>query len=283
MDPEQTFSFGRNWQAFLTSLDEGRVTIAEQSLVNFLGFSDLKGKSFLDIGCGSGLFSYAAMKLGAERIVSFDLDEFSVQCCRYLHDRAQQPSHWEIRQGSILDKDLLSGLGKFDIVYAWGVLHHTGKMWEAVGNAAALVKPEGYYYLALYNKIVGRGGSPAWIHAFWLNVKRLYNAYPAVGKYILEPLAMGAYLAMVLAKGENPVTHLRDYRTNRGMSWRTDARDWMGGYPYEFATVEEVFKFVRGKFPDFNLLNIQTTSGHGLNWYLFRRTGEACLTSVEKP
>jgi hypothetical protein len=56
------------------------------------------------------------------------------------------------------------------------------------------------------------------------------------------------------------------------MSWRTDATDWLGGYPYEFATVEEVFRFVRNEFPDFNLINLKVTGGRGLNWYLFQKT-----------
>jgi len=271
MDQHQTFAFGRNWQLFLQSIDEERIAIAQASLTEFLGLPDLRGKSFLDLGCGSGLFSYAAYKLEAERIVSFDLDPFSVECCKFLHQKAKQPPHWEVRTGSILDEGFVSSLGTFDVVYAWGVLHHTGKMWDAIGNAARLVNPGGYFYVALYNKITGRNGSASWIHSFWLKVKRLYNAHPALGLYVFEPLAMSAYLAMVVAKRENPVTHVKNYRSNRGMSWRTDAKDWLGGYPYEFATVEEVFTFVKRRFPDYNLLNVKTTGGRGLNWYLFQR------------
>lgn len=271
MEHKQTFSFGRNWQTFLKSFDDERVKIAELSLTEFLGLHDLSGKTFLDIGCGSGLFSYAAFKLGAKRIVSFDLDPFSVECCKYLRDKGFNPAHWDIYEGSVLDQDFLSGLGTFDIVYSWGVLHHTGKMWDAIERSAALVNPGGYYYIAIYNKILARTGSTSWIHPFWLKVKTLYNTYPIVGTYILEPLAMCAYLAMVIARGENPVTHIRNYRSHRGMSWRTDATDWLGGYPYEFATVEEVFKFIKSKFPHFTLENIKVTSGRGLNWYLFKR------------
>ncbi len=271
MEKEQTFSFGRNWQSFLRSIDDGRVSIAEASLTEFLNLPDLRGKSFLDIGCGSGLFSYAACRLGADRIVSFDLDPFSVECCKFMRNKVSESAEWEILSGSILDEGFVSNLGTFDVVYAWGVLHHTGRMWDAIANAAQLVNPGGYLYLALYNKITGRSGSASWIHSFWLKVKRLYNANPTIGVYVLEPLAMSAYLAMVLAKRENPVTHLKNYRSNRGMSWHTDARDWLGGYLYEFATVEEVFTYVRKKFPEFNLLNLKATGGRGLNWYLFQR------------
>jgi SAM-dependent methyltransferase len=271
MEDNQMFAFGRNWQLFLRSIDDERVAVARQSLTEFMDLPDLKGKTFLDVGCGSGLFSYAAFTLAAERIVSFDLDPFSVECCRYMRSKANELDRWDVLSGSILDEAFIATLGTFDVVYAWGVLHHTGRMWDAIAHAARLVKPGGYLYLALYNKVAGRNGSASWIHSFWLSVKKLYNAYPKVGMYVLEPLAMSAYVAMVLARGENPVTHVQNYRSNRGMSWHTDARDWLGGYPYEFATVEEVFTFVKREFPDFNLVNLKTTSGRGLNWFLFQR------------
>jgi 2-polyprenyl-6-hydroxyphenyl methylase/3-demethylubiquinone-9 3-methyltransferase len=272
MNLDRTFSFGRNWQNYLRSFDEERLRIAETSLTEFTHLGDLKGRSFVDIGCGSGLFSYAAFRLGAERIVSFDVDPDSVECCSQLRASAGRPANWMICHGSVLDSGFLTDLGTFDIVYSWGVLHHTGSMWKAIANSAGLVNPGGLYYIALYNKILSRRGSTSWIHPFWLKVKRLYNASPLVGRYVLEPLAMAAYLAMVIARGENPITHVKNYKSHRGMSWRTDATDWLGGYPYEFATVEEVFKFLRSNFPDFGLENIKVTSGRGLNWYLFRRS-----------
>jgi 2-polyprenyl-3-methyl-5-hydroxy-6-metoxy-1,4-benzoquinol methylase len=271
MGKDPAFAFGRNWQDFLRTFDDERVRIAEVSLTEFLGTTDLQGKSFLDIGCGSGLFSSAAFALRADRIVSFDVDPQSVACCRSLREKAGSPANWTVLEGSVLDGDFMAGLGTFDVVYSWGVLHHTGSMWQAVERAAALVKPQGYYYIALYSKILGRNGSASWIHGFWLGVKRFYNAHPLVAKSVMLPLAMSAYLAMVAAKGENPMRHVRRYKSHRGMSWKTDAIDWLGGYPYEFATVEEVFRFVKNTFPEFNLVNLKVTGGRGLNWYLFRR------------
>lgn len=152
MNQNRTFAFGKNWQRFLTSLDEDRVRRAEESLTEFMNLPDLHGMSFLDIGCGSGLFSQAALNLGVDRIVSFDADPFSVECCKYLQARANSPEHWEIHQGSVLDRDFLGSLGTFDIVYAWGVLHHTGKMWEAIGNSAELIAPGGFYYTRFTTK-----------------------------------------------------------------------------------------------------------------------------------
>jgi 2-polyprenyl-6-hydroxyphenyl methylase/3-demethylubiquinone-9 3-methyltransferase len=268
---EVDFSFGRNWRLFLKRFDAQRAAIAESSLLEFMEVEDLAGKSFLDIGCGSGLFSYAAHRLGASRVVSFDIDPECVACCRELRAKADNPGNWEIDHGSVLDEGFLSGLGSFDIVYSWGVLHHTGEMWRAIENSLSPVKPGGLHYIALYNRILARDGSTASVHSFWTTVKKIYNSHPLIGTCLLEPPAMAAYLAIVMARGENPVKHVRNYRSHRGMSWRTDATDWLGGYPYEFATVEEVFRFVRSKRPDFNLVNLKVTSGRGLNWYLFQR------------
>jgi len=261
-----TFSFGRNWRDFMRSLNEERFREAERSLVDFLRLDNLQGLSFLDIGCGSGLFSYAAFRLGAAGVVSFDADPFSVECCRHLYGKANSPDNWEIYDGSVLDADFLSGLGRFDIVYSWGVLHHTGRMWEAIRNSAKLVKKGGYYYIALYRKTSGMFGS-----GFWLKVKEFYNFLPPAGKWFLEVMYMAAYFAVNFIRLKNPLAQVRNYRSARGMNWRRDVTDWLGGYPYEFASKKEVLDFMRKNFPSFKPVNaITAPSALANNWYLFR-------------
>ena len=147
---EQKFSFGENWQRFLESLDQDRIKIAAQSLIEFLDIPDLHGKSFIDIGCGSGLFSYAAFQLGAERIVSFDVDPFSVQCCKHLHNLADSPAKWEIFEGSVLEKPFISSLGNFDIVYSWG---GTAPHRKDVGIHIEFVWTRGAQWLLLHSLI----------------------------------------------------------------------------------------------------------------------------------
>ena len=98
----------------------------------FLGKEDLDNKTFLDIGCGSGIHSLAAFLSGAKLIVSFDYDPQSVAATRILHRKAGEPKNWKIMQGSVLDEEFLRTLGHFDFVYSWGVLHHTGQMWQAI-------------------------------------------------------------------------------------------------------------------------------------------------------
>ncbi|MEW6352062.1 MAG: class I SAM-dependent methyltransferase [Thermodesulfobacteriota bacterium] len=264
------FPFGANWRRFLESFDEERLSRAKDSLTEFLRVDDLEGKSFVDIGCGSGLFSYAAHELGAAQVLSFDVDRACVECCTRLRARAGNPDTWEIREGSILDEAFVFGLGRFDLVYSWGVLHHTGRMWDAIEKAATLVKPQGLFYIALYNRLLDRQGDTSLIHGFWTSVKRIYNAHPWFGRLGMEPLAMAAYLFLTAARGQNPIRHVRSYKSDRGMDWHTDARDWLGGYPYEFATRDEVVSFVTSRFPDMVLVNLKPTTGRGLNWFLLR-------------
>ncbi len=260
------FPFGKNWQQFLASIGEEQIAQACESLKRFMEVSNLEGKTFVDIGCGSGLFSYAAFLLGARQIVSLDVDPFSVACARYFYEKAGRPAHWTIHRGSVLDAKFLSKLGTFDIVYSWGVLHHTGKMWQAVENSAKLVSSKGLYYIALYNKVEGRFGS-----RMWVKIKRLYNVSPRPVKWMIEWVyILIRHVGRNMLRLRNPFKVLKSFGSGRGMRWKTDMIDWLGGYPYEYATVEEVFTFMKQLFPSFTLINIKTEPRLGNNWFLFR-------------
>lgn len=257
-----SFSFGKNWQTFVEQhLTPERVAIAKEHLARFLERDNLHGCSFLDIGCGSGLSSLAAHELGAERIVSFDLDPFSVVSTRHLWELAGKPAHWTVEEGSILDADFLRHVEKADVVYSWGVLHHTGQMWHAIANAAGLMSRCGQLYLGLY---VTTSKS-----AYWTKIKQRYNQASPSKKRVMEYWYLAWHVwARQLARGQNPIKKMREYQQQRGMAYMTDIRDWLGGYPYEHASIEEVVRFAR-KTLSLELLNLAT--GQAVIEYLFAK------------
>ncbi|MDO9465203.1 MAG: class I SAM-dependent methyltransferase [bacterium] len=255
MQEKITFSFGKNWQNFLISLSEDKFRNAKLSLTEFLGLENMQGKSFLDVGCGSGLFSYAAFSLGADKIVSFDLDTFSVECCRHLRKKANNPENWEVFEGSVVNNDFISRLGKFDIVYAWGVLHHTGRMWEAINSATDLVKLNGLFGIAIYNQTL--------MSNFWLKYKRLYNKSRRIKKSIMVWIIFLPRVLARLIKFKHP------FKEKRGMSIYYDAVDWAGGFPYEFAPYKEVCSYIESR--GFDLLKCNRTNSIGCNEFLFKR------------
>lgn len=263
------FSFGRNWKHFLKRcLTPERIEIATAQTREALGLDTLRGLTFLDIGCGSGLFSYAAHSLNAERVTSFDIDPDSVRCCLEMRARAGNPENWTVFDGSILDTELLQQLPQADIVYSWGVLHHTGDMWQAIRNAAKLVKPGGRFLIAIYNNLeydtlTGLRGSRG-----WLKLKRFYNNSGGLIRRCMECTMASKDILKFLITLNNPFTAIRRYEEQRGMSWWHDIVDWLGGYPYEFASVSEVFNFCHREF-GMELQWLQTNSSIGCNEFVF--------------
>jgi len=260
------FGFGENWTRFLSVLNEERIIEAEKSLKHMLELTDLTSKSFLDIGSGSGLFSLAARRLGA-RVYSFDYDPQSVACTNelkrlYFND----DSNWIIEEGNVLDDNCINSLGQYDVVYSWGVLHHTGRMWTALDNAAGLVKPGGALFISIYND-QGRTS------LLWTKIKRMYNHSSLVTRNLILLFCClrlwGPTTIRDILKGR-PFSTWRNYEDNRGMSPWHDIVDWVGGYPFEVAKPEEIFDFFRNK--GFCLTKLKTCAGGlGCNEFVFRK------------
>jgi 2-polyprenyl-6-hydroxyphenyl methylase/3-demethylubiquinone-9 3-methyltransferase len=266
--PEHTrFGFGKNWQRYALLVDEERIAEAAQSLKTMLGCESLHGKSFLDIGSGSGLFSLAALRLGA-RVVSFDYDAHSVECTAALQKKFNPDTHdWAIHQGSVLDTDFATSLGLFDVVYSWGVLHHTGNMWQALDNARLPLKNDGRLFIALYNDQGIRS-------LIWKAVKRLYCS-SAFGRAAVVaaciPALTAAATVLDVCRGTSPLARYREYkRKNRGMSVYYDWIDWLGGYPFEVAKPEQVIAFYKKK--GLTLQTLKTTKSWGNNEFVFAMT-----------
>lgn len=246
--PRAGFSFGRNWEDYLRrALTPERVEHATRRTCALLGLERLDGLSFLDVGCGSGLFSLVAHRLGAARVLSFDVDERSVACCRELRARAGEPAGWEVARGSILDAAFVAALPRCDVVYAWGVLHHTGDLWGAIEAAASRVAPGGLFALAVYNRVehsfLGalRGSRGA------LLLKRAYRGGGWAGRRAIEACWVCRDVVKWLVRLRNPLVEIRHYAEQRGMSWWHDVRDWLGGYPYECASAGELFEYCHGR------------------------------------
>jgi 2-polyprenyl-3-methyl-5-hydroxy-6-metoxy-1,4-benzoquinol methylase len=264
----QRFEFGKNWASFLKTVDDQRIEEAKKSLTAMLDAIDLQGKTFLDVGCGSGLFSLAARLLGA-KVHSLDYDASSVQCARELKRRyLPHDLNWTIEEASVLDQTYLASLGCFDVVYSWGVLHHTGNMWIALDNVNNLVASQGLLFIAIYNDQGSRS-------VRWRIVKKLYNRLPRLLRFfIILPFAC-LLLWRPVMKGMvrgYPLEFFRDYKKRRGMSVWHDILDWLGGLPFEVAKPEEIFDFYKAR--NFALERLATDRGSGCNEFLFVRKHE---------
>jgi 2-polyprenyl-6-hydroxyphenyl methylase/3-demethylubiquinone-9 3-methyltransferase len=263
----QRFEFGKNWAWFLEKLNDDRIADAEKSLSDMLATDTLAGKSFLDIGSGSGLFSLAARRLGA-KVHSFDYDPNSVGCTQELRHRYYpDDEQWTVEQGSALDAGYIESLGKFDVVYSWGVLHHTGNMWTALANAAMPVSTSGQLFIAIYND---QGTSSV----RWTKMKRLYNRLPKNLRFLVVWPSFLVLNWRSLVKDTlrlQPLKSIRQYeRGARGMSFWQDVVDWVGGYPFEVATPEEIFDFYRQR--GFDLIRLRAVGGSlGCNEFVFQK------------
>ena len=246
-----------------------RIAEAEDSLKQMLEIDSLEGKSFLDVGSGSGLFSLAAYRLGA-RVHSFDYDPKSVACTKELRQRfASSDSDWVVEQASVLDAAYLESLGHFDVIYSWGVLHHTGDMWKALENASISAAPESRLFIAIYND---QGG---W-SVRWKRIKGIYNTLPRCLRLPFAVVVMGLreirpiLLSMIRLQFSDYLRSWSLYQTSRGMSRWHDLVDWIGGHPFEVARPEQIFDFYRAQ--GYVLDRMKTCGGGvGCNEFVFTK------------
>lgn len=262
----ERFAFGDNWAAFLRIVDENRIAAAAKSFTQMLGDTTLGDQTFLDIGSGSGLSSLVARRLGAN-VTSFDYDPASVACTQELKRRfAADDPLWRVQQGSALDPRYMAALGQFDLVYSWGLLHHTGEMWRALELAGGAVCPGGRLFIAIYND------QGAWSRR-WRRIKKLYCS-GFLGRTLVTGVAIPYWVVRNLLADlvwmRNPFRRYRDYREDRGMSVVHDWIDWLGGFPFEVAKPEAILDFFRGR--GFALIRLRTCGGSvGCNEFIFRR------------
>jgi len=263
--PDERFGFGDNWTQFSKTINDKTIFDAVESLKHNTGHNSLEGLTFLDAGCGSGLFSLAANNLDADSIFSFDYDLDSVNCTKYIKQKYSSTSlnNWDIVQGDVLDTTWLKNIGQFDITYSWGVLHHTGNMWGAFENIMGTVKPGGLLFISIYN-------DQGQMSKFWKFVKYTYIKGSSFSRFLLLYSFLAYLYLMRTVRGIVKNLPLSTWYSGagRGMNLIYDAKDWIGGYPFEVARPEEIIEFFEKN--KFSLIKQNLKFGHACNEYVFK-------------
>ncbi len=263
--PDNRFGFGQNWSQYVEkSLNPERIRISQEHLLAFLGRENLEGEQFLDIGCGSGVHSLAAKLSGAAKIHSFDFDENSVAATKSCRELEGNPDYWQVERGDVLDAEYMASLGQWPLVYSWGVLHHTGDVWRALENAVTTVAPNGYFYVALYS--ADREKKQEW----WSDYKKKFaNSSKLKQEYLLWSWILRKRIKFRPWRIPRFMKEAREYKKHRGMDLVTDIRDWLGGWPMEWAKDQDVIDFLEAR--GFEIRNIDRTYAN--TEFLAQRTG----------
>ena len=226
------FNFGNNWAKYVKKIDDSNLNQAIVDLIRLLGMDDLSGKTVIDIGSGSGLHSAALYSLNPLSLESVDYDLDSVVTTKNLLLSLNFPASINVRQADILDKNSFPGK-KYDVVYSWGVLHHTGDLDLALKNSASLVENGGILAIAVYRK--------TFFCKFWKIEKRIYSKSPIlIQNIVFLSYVLSLAIRFSIMNIGKFLNYLKNYKVNRGMSFYTDVYDWLGGYPYESISPEEL-------------------------------------------
>jgi SAM-dependent methyltransferase len=259
MSAKITFSFGKNWMDYNKQVTPLEIENAKEDLEKWVGKDNVTGKRILDLGCGSGIHSLCLYDLKPKELVSFDYDPHSVTATRQYWEKKGKPADWKLLEGSVLDRTFIDQLGKFDLVYSWGVLHHTGDMWQAINNALTLVADNALFYITLYK-------DDNYAHS--IKVKEAYNASSPSGKRWMTYKEIMKIMARRALTFRNPFSWNKSM--GRGMNVYHDLIDWLGGLPYEAVSEDEMLQW--GLKNGLQLKRIFCSNGKGsCNYYLFQK------------
>lgn len=261
------FAFGANWKKFNKIVDSQSIAYAVSCISQLVDSDKIQNKEVLDIGSGSGINALAFLRLGAKKVTCFDVDLDSVEATQsilqtYYPDKAS----WKVFQGDILDVDP-GEIGRYDLVYSWGVLHHTGNLHKAIENASTLCKSHGLMILALYRRTR--------LDSFWRFEKRIYLQSNLLIRSIIESIYVITYLSASLIRGRNIIKFVINYKTQRGMNFLVDIRDWLGGYPFETIQDSNLIEILRSLGFELEKAKIGKANlgifGSGCDEFVFRK------------
>ncbi len=115
----------------------------------FYSAEEVQGKSVLDAGCGTGIFSIIFSNNGAGHVTGIDISEGSLKTAKNLKEKFNL-SHTEFLQQDMLVLPFPDEI--FDIVWAWGTVHHTTDPFRAIEELIRVLKPGGSILLAVYKR-----------------------------------------------------------------------------------------------------------------------------------
>ncbi len=226
----------------------------------------VKCKRVLDGGSGSGMISVAFAVMGAD-VTGVDVtpkcvengcknaDLFGVQC-RFL-------------KRNLLSLDLCGET--FDIIYNWGVLHHTQDARKSFTNLAKHLKPGGEMIVAVYLKTVLSG--------FWNFLRIFYQESPQVFKTLF--LNTGSIFLNGVDYFNNLFFNKERYMM-RGTNNKEILNDWFG-VPYRtFHTYEEVFEWFRENGLEYQLVNSATGRFKSTSNFVVRGSKKKLSNSTDK-
>ena len=287
--PTGQFAFGRNWKQFVerSRLSMRGLMSSVREVRQLFGIPSLEGLKILDLGCGSGLSSLAFRLLGAN-VVSADVQEESLEAARRMQsifspalnpEGQEDTSQWSFAKLSALDAWSLAAFQPVDVVYTWGVLHHTGDVWQAIHNAQLPLAEDGLLIVAVYAEEFYDQKDNI------INMKKFYRNANVNQQEHLD-IAIGiTWLKPLLHAGKNPFEILRNFSETRGMDFWTDVRDWLGGWPTEFVSTSAMLSFA--KRTGLRCINVRRNGGN--TEFSFTRpsgvvrwtTGRSCLPLVD--